>query len=742
MLDDLKKYPNWVCYRLEPKPNSEKMNKIPIDPNTGYGAKSNDPTTWSSYNTALEYKEAHEDIKGLGFEFSNSPFFGVDIDGIGKEVIGFCLHPYEQESIITEFDSALKTYMEESPSGNGVHFICKGKLPPGNRRKDNVEMYDEKRFFTVTFSQINQRTNEYGEIKDCTETIKPLFEKYIGGEKKEKNALRTRSFSQTNSQINFQNIINTACISDTKLKRLYIDGDVNMYPSPSEADLALCSKLAFYTQKNAAAIDTLFRQSVLMRKKWDEKHSADGTTYGEHTIAKAIEGCRDTYKPKLDREKMHSFDDMGNAERLLDAHGADMRYNYDRKQWMTWDGTRWKLDNNMTAERYANDVIDTYMKQESTLYQKLDDDDLKKAFEKHVKKTRSHLSKVYMLKEAECKSVVHTDDFDKDPYVFNAANGVINLRTGELIGQRRENMLSKISPVECADRAECPLWLNFLNTVFCGDKELIHFIQKAVGYTLTGDTSEQCFFTLKADGSNGKSTFQTPIRYICGEYATETPIETITLDTRHNNAISIVNLEGARLVTTSEPLEDVRLNESLIKQLTGGDPVIGRGLYQNEHKYTPQLKLWVATNHDIIIRGKDYGIWRRMRVIPFNHTFSKSEVDPHFVTKLMKEAPAILRWAVDGCMMWFNERLGTPAAVERATEEYRINMNSVERFIKECCEKDGAVKASYLYNAYSRWCNECGEYKLSATKFGMEISKSFDKVHGKEGSLYIGISLL
>ena len=334
---------------------------------------------------------------------------------------------------------------------------------------------------------------------------------------------------------------------------------------------------------------------------------------------------------------------------------------------------------------------------------------------------------------------------DKHKMAFNVPNGTLSLKSGQLVPAKRDYFITKFSPVEFTDNADCPMWRRFLDDIFGGDRELIRYIQKAVGYSMTGDTSEQCVFFLYGTGRNGKSTFLDVLREIFGDYVSNIQPETIMVKNSMGNGINsdIARLKGARMVTTVEPNEGVRLNEGLIKQLTGDDAVTARKLYGNEFEFKPEFKLWMATNHKPVIRGTDDGIWRRIHMIPFTVQIPVDKVDRQLKSKLEREYPAILRWAVEGCLLWQREGLKQPRAVLDMTREYRREMDVISGFLDDRCEvgEGFSAKSSELYAAYSAWCEANTEFKMSNTKFSVEMEKRFSKVAKKTGKYFLGLKL-
>lgn len=752
---ELKGYKNWVCWQAYPDPKSHSgISKKPINPRTGGFAMPNNSDTWSDFETAVRQSGKYS---GIGFMFSNSPFFGVDLDDMPNDI-----QDYQNggaDNIISEFVNTLQSYTEFSQSKTGVHIICKGTLPEGRRKAKNdsggFEMYENGRFFVVT----GNYCSEYGYINDCTESVKPLHSKYLGKTAEPKP-------NRQNITVNLNSvddIVRAACSAKngSLFKALY-SGDFSAYSSQSEADMAFCNMLAFWCGCDAEKMDAIFRQSGLMRDKWDRKQS--GTTYGVITLQKAISGCSQTYNPKkqndysisigngkviqtVDEEKMraYTFDDMGNAERFVDLFGENVRYCYTEKKWYFYNSMRWSVDNLGVILRMADRCVEA-MKAEAKLYLQADEEsggDMAKKFEKHMKSSRSNKSKKAMLNEIEHHLPILPIQMDRYKMALNTPSGIINLKNGDVKAHNPEYYFTKITSVDCAEAADCLRWLAFLDDIFAGDKDLIRYIQKAVGYSLTGSTAEQCAFFLYGTGRNGKSTFIDVIRDVFGDYAANIQPETIMVKSSQSNAINsdIARLKGARLVTSVEPNEGVRLNEGLLKQLTGDDTVTARKLYSEEFEFKPEFKLWMATNHKPIIRGTDTGIWRRIHMIPFNVQIPEDKVDKNLTHKLKAEMTGIFKWCIDGCLMWQREGLQMPAAVLKSVREYRREMDVISAFIEDKCTLEGTVQASMLYAAYASWADSNNEYCMSNTKFSTELAKRFEKIKGRNYNYFTGISI-
>ena len=739
--NELKQLPQWVCWKGEPGENG-KIRKIPVNPKTGGGAMSNNPDTWADFETAVRASVAYS---GVGFMFA-PPYFGVDIDNIATEIAAF--RDGQDDNIVSEFVHTLNSYAEYSQSGNGIHIICRGELPAGGRRRGNVEMYQTGRYFIMTGND----AAGYAEIEDCTEAIKPLHEKYIGGGREPTTGIQITPICLTDREV----IDNAAKSKQGEMFRnLYAGNWDSYFNSQSEADLSFCNMLAFWCRCDFELMDRIFRSSGLMRDKWDRRQS--GSTYGTLTLKKAIASCHKVYEPpaqyqvsvgrsdKPKTAKLYSFDDMGNALRLTDAFSERIRYSYVDKCWYYYDDRVWRRDQSGVIGRLTDEIVEEMRHTlPDYLKQPVDQEDTEKQFQKHLKYSRSNKGKKAMLNETMHHVPIEPYQMDAHNHLLNTPNGILRLRTGVLEGHDPTLYLSKMTLCEYTDKSDCPRWETFLRDIFAGDQELIHYIQKAVGYSLTGSTAEQCAFFCYGTGRNGKSTFLDTISAMLGDYAVNIQPETIMI--RHNAGnganSDIARLKGARFVTSVEPNEGMKLNEGLVKQLTGGDKVTARYQYGSEFEFTPEFKLWMGTNHKPIIRGTDTGIWRRVHLIPFTVTIPEHKVDKHLGHHLRAELPGILRWAVEGCLMWQREGLKKPKAVEEAVKEYRGEMDVVAAFLDACCVVgSGREKTTDLYQAYTQWADENNEYKMSSRKFGQELAKRFERTKGNGAYYYNGLTL-
>jgi putative DNA primase/helicase len=728
----------WVCWKKLPLENG-KVTKKPINPITNDNASVSNPNTWTDMMGAIIGAEQYG-LDGIGFVLENG-YFGVDLDDCTEE-------------LKVEFINQLQSYTEISQSGKGIHIICKGEIPKSARTK-GVEIYKGGRFFVMTGNAIN----DY-QIEDCTERIKPLYEKYIL-ETKPKVEQPTQSIIQQSIQLTDQDLIYKANNSRNGQQfRMLFDGNWEAlnYPSQSEADMAFCNLLAFWSGKNENQMDRLVRMSGLFREKWDRRQS--GSTYGAITIKNAISNCRNVYSKQYEDEtqilvnaktgevvvkddKNYELTDTGNAQRFVDKYGGFVKYNKDNGQWVVWNGKWWQVDVMGKIKVFA-DILLTEMKLDA---QHIDDEKLRKETLGNIKRASQHTGKEHFLNEAQHLDNVPVlnHDFDKQDFLLNTLSGVVDLQKGEVKPHNKEYLMSKIVPYEVDMNNDPKLWLSFLEQIFQGDKELIHYMQKALGYTLTGSIREQCLFLCYGEGSNGKSVLLDLVSRLLGDYSMNAQVETL-LERKFgtgNYTSDLARLKGARFTTTGENNEGSKINEGLIKQLTGGERITARFLYGREFEFYPNFKIWLATNHKPIIRGNDNGIWRRIVSIPFLYKVPEQQRDKDLVFKLQDEIPQILGWAIKGCLMWQKEGLKLPSTIEKSNKEYQNEMDIIATFIEDNAEliSGETTSAKELYEEYEKWAKTSNEWIMSSTRFGRDMAKRFEKIRKSYGWVYVGIRL-
>lgn len=413
----------------------------------------------------------------------------------------------------------------------------------------------------------------------------------------------------------------------------------------------------------------------------------------------------------------HELTDTGNAFRLVDTHGEDMCF-VPELGWMVWNGRCWARDEYLAREMATETARAIHAEAAN-----VKDQDYQKAVTGWALKSQSANAVKSMLWIAQAKLVASSSQFDQKNMLLPVLNGALDLRTGELKEHAREHYNTRLTSIRHDPSATHPEWEIFLARVV-PDPEVRGFIQRLAGYSLTGSTSEQILIFLYGVGRNGKSVFVETLAALLGEYHTATRIETLS-NIKGGIPNDVAALAGARMVTVSETPEGSRLNESLVKDLTGGDTITARFLRNEYFQFKPQFTLWIRGNHKPRILGTDDGIWRRMMLIPFTVQIPDSEVDPELPERLKAELPGILNWAVQGCIEWQKSGLRPPQSVLDAVAEYRSEMDLLGQFIDECCFVTEHAKsaASTLYTRYRQWCEQSGVQPVTNTRFGLALGE-------------------
>jgi putative DNA primase/helicase len=448
--------------------------------------------------------------------------------------------------------------------------------------------------------------------------------------------------------------------------------------------------------------------------------------------------------------KLFTLDGIGNGERFTSRYGRRTRYCYELKQWLIWTGSRWSLSAQHWIQRWAKRAAKRIkqetrfaVRQAETEGRAEESRQLQTAYQRHQRFTSSQRGVQEMLAMAQSEPGIQAplDSFDRDPWLLNVGNGTVNLRDGQLRPYRRGDGITKQSRVSFLSDAPSPRWDAFVERIFAGDRELIDFVRRAVGYSLTGLVSEQCLFFLYGGGSNGKSVFVQTLLHICGEYGQKAPTEMLMKQERSSGSASpeLARLRGVRFAVTAELEEGKQFGEARVKDLTGADRIVARPLFCDPVEFEPTHKLWMYGNHKPTIRGTDDGIWRRIRLIPFQVTIPEHERDPQLMAKLQDEAEGILAWAVRGCLEWQQVGLSAPAVVTGATDAYRRDSDRLREFIGECCvvtEHARVAKADF-YVAYEKWAHAGGERPWSKKKVGEALTgQGYQDGRGTGGTRY------
>ncbi len=436
--------------------------------------------------------------------------------------------------------------------------------------------------------------------------------------------------------------------------------------------------------------------------------------------------------------------DAGNAELLVHLKKDFVRHNHTFDQWYIWNGQYWGPDRMNIINQYA---IEAARKRQADAVDILDGDRKKWQFKHGLQsENRNKISACLELAKSLPPVATTAPDWNQHPHLIQFNNGVYDLVETKFYDGRAELMISQSTLYDYNPELGCETWIRIINEIFGGDQELVDFFQRASGYSVSDDITEQCFFLLYGIGANGKSVILEILRNILGDYATDTLFATFERKFDRSQSNDLARLHSIRLVTSAESGSTRQLDEERIKAITGGDPITARYLYQEFFQYQPKFKLWMAVNSLPKVGDFSDGFWRRVRLIPFNVVFKGENADQNLIAKLKTELPGIMNWIIEGYRMWKEVGLLPPKTVLQATVDYQNEQDVVAEFLNEHIHRDttARTKAATLYLAFCEWHKEAYTGKpMTQTAYGRRVSQvtgiKSDKISGIKW--YLGIEL-
>lgn len=758
--DALKQSASFCVWKLEKR--SGRPTKVPYNPRTRQMAKTNEPDTFTDFKTAMK-AYAIGGWNGIGYRVS---------EGIGAIDIDHCIREDGSlndvaASILGIFSTA---YFERSPSGTGLRGFF--KLSPDfaydktvyyiNNRKHGLEVYlpgTTNRFVTVTGDMFRP-----GTVERDDDALRSLLDAFM--------KRSTRVSSKTVEPVSYlddDGIIAHASASESgdKFKALYAGNWEEGYDSQSDADMALVSILAFWCGNVEEQIDRIFRTSGLMRDKWDRK--TGDATYGQITIRNAVATNSAVYTPIQDSTAEDDFDDIeGDAENeqlmfepdlthvsltleemqphtnpryqrdeigigyaFADYYKPIARFDRERGIWYVFDGKVWQPDENALAvAELAKRLADRLY----TFALQIKDEDTRNRYIKRVQKLQMRKNRRTMIEDAKSVYPVPHAIFDRNTDLFNCQNGTLNLTTGEFRPHDPADFLTMMSGVTYDPNATCPRWEQFISEVMCNDADLALYLQKALGYALTGDTSLECLFILYgATSRNGKGTTMETFLKIMGDYGKTSNPEMLSTKFGNTNASGpseeIARLAGVRFVNISEPEKKITFNAALVKRMTGNDTLNARFLHENSFDFRPNFKIFINTNYKPSVSDMTLFYSNRLKLIPFKRHFEEHEQDKGL--KAVFAAPesqsAIFNWCYEGYKLFRKQGLDDPTAVSDATREYQEESDRIGQFVDAWLEEGEAFeeRTSAVYNIYGQWCEKYGYRKENSNNFKNAIQRFF-----------------
>lgn len=441
-----------------------------------------------------------------------------------------------------------------------------------------------------------------------------------------------------------------------------------------------------------------------------------------------------------------TLNDDGNAKRLFRAASGKVRYDRARERWMWWNSYRWLPDQHGRILTWAAEVLRGIYGEA----REIDDPEMAKRVGAHASKSLDHRRIVAALELFRAVPGVSFEpgEADADPFALQTSDGThVSLREGAARPATPDDLLIRAAGCGYSADADCPLWHRTLLEIFEGSAEKVAFMQRLAGYSATGDMREQHFIFMHGHGANGKSLMLNVIRDVLGTYAMQAPASMYIAarpGAGEGATPMLARLPGVRLAISNEVGEGARLDEGVVKALTGGDPIIARELYGRPFECRPVAKHWMAGNHRPTVVGDDHGIWRRLILVHFRRQFNGSERDPELATKLRAEYPGILNWIIEGAREWLRQGLNPPASILAETASYRSDMDLLGQWLEEGTElkAEATTGARDAYTRFAYWCQSGGHIAIAERRFADKMAaRGFTKSRTNKGVIYSGLRL-
>lgn len=724
--------------------------KVPYNPNRpGSRGDSSNRKAFASLDKAIA---AAAGFDGLGVGVFDE-IAGIDIDHCLKNG---ALSPLAQNIV-----DRMNCYTEVSPSGEGLRLLF---LAPGfsyNKeryyiKRGDLEVYipgNTNRILTVTGNVYRP-----GNLEDRTDCLPDLLDEYML--RPQRDIKNTAPPTPVN--IPDQELIGMAkrAKNGAKFRALW-NGSVDGYPSHSEADLALCEMLAFWTGRDAERMDALFRQSGLMRGKWDRQQA--GTTYGALTIREAIDKCTKVFTP-TEGLRPTDFTDLGQAQAFIRRFGDRVRHS-PATRWLVYDGVRWA-----ESEARVRSLVHALLQEQKEEARELlrvaraasdfaveagEVDEAAKQKEKDALRYRRELLKYQnspridaTLREAVPAASIDVSELDKDPYLLNTPAGTVDLRTGLIRDHDPWDFCTKVTACS-PSLAGRERWQSFLDQLTDGDQDLQKYLQTCMGMAAIGEVKQEKLLIAYSSGGTGKSTFFNAVAAVMGDYSGSLSAELLTTGARQNFRPEYADLRGKRLIIAAELEEGMRLNTAAVKKLSSTDPIKGEKKYKDPFDFRPSHSLVLYTNHLPKVGTNDNGTWDRLVVIPFNHRFRDAQgMILNYADVLVNEAGgSILQWIIDGAKFFAASgyMLTPPKCVAEAIEDYQKDNDWLGEFLEGQCITGHNLQtaAGQLYSAYIDYCDiSGGTFRRSRAEFKAAMQSAGFRWHRTpKGAFYYGVGL-
>jgi P4 family phage/plasmid primase-like protien len=733
---ELKDLPHWILWSKSEDKSSGRFGKKPIN-KRGYPVDATDPKNWLTFKAALSERERSSHAAGLGLCMSGNPvtthegprfLVGIDIDECVRWEDAGAGGLTEQAA---EILGAMNSYSEISPSGTGVRGFFYADYLPTSRNSNGKEIYATGRFLTVTGEGVGQlRLLSRHEIEHL---MALMFNEH---------PLRARA--PTNSKpppretpdaiLKMKDALGAipAGISRDQWMRVVLSVKAHGFSCGEESARRWSESAGHYDpETNRNGYDEKAFNDVW---RCDPRATTQATLY---FFAKNYSNAANSV----------SYGDTFNGQVFAELHRGALKFVYPAGKWIRWTGTHWEWCKSNepleAAKQAAREILDRATK-----------DFQCEPSSAEAKRKLAHAQQSFNLKRLESMQICaaaesamyigEIGELDADPMMLGCLNGVVDLRTGHLVPPLPEYLITKQVCAEYSEDEPCVGWEQFLRQVMLEDDESIEYLQRAVGYTLTGKVNEEVLHFAYGGGRNGKSVFANILRRLFNDYAVVAPAEMLMQRDRGSGANNdVARLVGARLLLANETRNGQALDDLALKTLVSTEAISARFLHKEYFEFQPTHKIWMRGNHKPLLRDETEGAWRRIRLLPFELDLRPEDVDQCLEEKLWAERDGILAWAVRGCLAWQRDGLHPPPRVLTASANYRQDCDLFGEFIEEHCVLDRSAKVGQrvLWETYRRWCEDNGVRIGSKKAFTRKLTERGVTPTGWLGKerLYTGI---
>ncbi|MFJ7848148.1 phage/plasmid primase, P4 family [Peribacillus sp. NPDC097224] len=710
--EEMKRRKQWVCYKATLR--GSKITKVPVNPINGTPINSNREDNWLDFEQAIHYTGNHV-VTGIGFVFTDKDdFVGIDIDACVDESGKF---NQVSEEILCQFEG--RAYAEYSPSGQGIHLITKG-IKETNRSKNSeygLEIYQNKRYFTVTGNMLDG----FSDIQWSTDKINSICKIFLEKGEEEEPVMLSNDREEKTDEDLLEIMFRSR--NGHRLRSLY-DGDwQDYYSSQSEADLAFCNALAFFTQKDSNEMDTLYRKSGMYRSKWDDIHYADGSTYGNVVIDKAIEGTGAIYKPSNIGENVKIMETKINKKEK--ASEFPLWYMKVSNSLTFMPGILAKHLQSEQKMIYNNECFFLY---ENGVYQKIEEQQMKKKIQKHLLDEHSKSSHVRDSLEQLKNRVWYDGDLFDSPLLknkINFRNGILNLTTREVEEHSPEFVTTIQINANYNESAACPIFHGFINGSLSGKDVLI--AQELMGYLLIPETVAEKAFILYGPGRTGKSTILKLIEHILGKKNISN-VALQDLSQQFKPSLLLGKLANIYADLPNKALQDT----GIFKTLVSGDTIVAEEKFRSPFSFSNKSRLLFSCNElPANYVDRTDGFYRRLIILPFLKQVEVSKIDIALQAKLQNETDGIVRWSLEGLerLIANNYQFTKSDTTENLLSDYKKQSNNVIWYVSEFCELkvDGIEYSQNLYQHYKKTCLENNMQPISQTKFNKSLEMEYKR---------------